>query len=319
MKEYQLFNEDCITKMNDFQKEGKQFDLSIFSPPFSSLYAYTNQSEDMGNSRESDDEFLLHFEFFVKALFPIIKDGRNVCVHIQNPVRSMTHHNRFGIWDLRGEFIRMFEKVGFWYFGEVTIWKNPQAQSIRTKSNALTFSQFVKDSMKSRPALADYILIFKKPGENAIPVTSELKKNSFNFMEREDITNEDWKEWASPIWVTNQEGFMIDYPNPVMDTWFDINETKTLNVRKAKSEKDEKHLSPLQLDLIERCIRLWSNKNETVFSPFAGIGSEGYQSLLLSRKFVGTELKIEYYEEAIKNLNTAIMIRDQEKSQVKLF
>jgi DNA modification methylase len=273
----------------------------------------------MGNSKESDDEFLMHYEFFSKALYPLIKDGRNICVHIQNVSRSLQHHGRPGIWDIRGDIIRIFEKVGFWYYGEVTIWKNPQAQSIRTKAHALMFTQFIKDSLKSRPALCDYLMIFKKPGDSLIKVTGELQKNEYGAMERVDVTNDDWIEWASGIWNSNQDGIMLKYYDPFSYCAFNIKETNTLNARNAKSEEDEKHLCPLQLDLIERCVKLWSNPGETVFSPFAGIGSEGFQSILLNRKFVGIELKKEYYNEAIKNLTDAIEIKKAEQRQQHLF
>lgn len=303
MTKFNVIHGDCIREMANLEKEGFQCDLSVFSPPFASLYAYSNKPEDMGNSKESDDEFRLHFTFFAKAIFPLIKSGRNMCVHIQNPSRSITHHGRPGIWDLRGEMIRIFEEIGFWYYGEVTIWKNPQAQSIRTKSQQLTFSQFRKDSSISRPALADYLMIFKKPGKSEVPCTSKnVTLNEHGAMERSDVSNSDWIEWASPIWETKEDGFMLPYP-----VWYNIRETETLNVRAARNENDEKHVCPLQLDLIDRCVRLWSNKGETVFSPFAGIGSEGYQSLLNERKFVGIEIKDEYHKEAVKNCTEAIL------------
>lgn len=317
--EFKMYMGDCIPVMHELYKNGKQYDLSVFSPPFASLYTYSNHYEDMGNSRESDDEFLLHFEFFAKALIKLMKEGRNVCLHIQNISRSMTHHGRAGIWDIRGDIIRIFEKVGFWYYGEASIFKNPQAQSIRTKAHALMFSQFIKDSLKSRPALLDYLLIFKKPGESEKKVTEELQKNEYGAMERQGVTNQNWIEWASGIWITNDDGFYINYPNPYNGAFFDIKESNTLNARVVRREEDEKHLCPLQLDLIDRCVKLWSNKNETVFSPFAGIASEGFQSILLDRKFEGIELKEEYYNESIKNLNDAIVIRDSKKSQGELF
>lgn len=299
---FRIYNEDCITWMHKAAERGDQFDLSVFSPPFSSLYAYSNHPADMGNSRESDDEFILHFRFFTDALFKIIKDGRNVCVHVQNPARSIANHGYIGIWDMRGEMIRLFESSGFRYYGEATIWKNPQAQSIRTKTQCLTFSQFVKDSLKSRPALADYLLIFKKGYDSENPCTGKLQRNEHGANERSDVTNQDWIEWASPIWLTNDESIYMPYHT----SWFDICETDTLNYRMARQEEDERHLCPLQLDLIERCVRLWSNEGETVFSPFTGIGSEGYISLKWGRNFIGTELKPEYAACAEMNCNNAI-------------
>lgn len=300
--------------MHRSASDGIEFDLSVFSPPFSSLYTYSNLSADMGNSKESDDEFIMHFKFFTDALFKIIKEGRNVCVHVQNPARSMVNHGYIGIWDMRGEMIRLFESSGFKYYGEATIYKNPQAQSIRTKSQCLTFSQFVKDSMKSRPALADYLLIFKKGYASEIPCTGKLQKNQHGGTERVDVKNDDWINWASPVWGTNEDGIMFPYHT----SWMGIQETKTLNQRAARADEDERHLCPLQLDLIERCIRLWSNEGETVFSPFTGIGSEGYVSLKWGRNFVGTEIKPEYYNLANTNCKQAIEEMELSKCQTEL-
>jgi DNA modification methylase len=312
---FKIYNEDCVTWMHKAAKDGVQFDLSVFSPPFSSLYTYSNLSADMGNSKESDDEFKLHFKFFTDALYPIIKDGRNVCVHVQNPARSMINHGYIGIWDMRGEIIRLFESSGFHYYGEATIYKNPQAQSIRTKTQCLSFTTFIKNSLKSRPALADYLLIFKKGYESLIPVTGEKQRNSHGMMERKDVTNDDWINWASGIWTTQEnESFYLPYQT----AWFDIQETKTLNYRAARQEEDERHLCPLQLDLIERCVRLWSNPGETVFSPFAGIGSEGYVSLKLGRNFTGIELKPEYAECANNNCQGALDEMEAAKCQTEL-
>jgi DNA modification methylase len=269
----------------------------------------------MGNSRESDDEFILHFRFFTDALYKIIKEGRNVCVHVQNPARSMTNHGYIGIWDMRGEMIRLFESSGFHYYGEATIWKNPQAQSIRTKTQCLTFSQFIKDSLKSRPALADYLLIFKKGYNSETPCTGKIQTNSHGGRERVELTNDNWIDWASPIWYTDEDQIYMPYHT----AWTGIQETNTLNYRMARQEEDERHLCPLQLDLIERCVRLWSNKGETVFSPFAGIGSEGYVSLKWGRDFVGTELKPEYADCAEMNCNAAIEEMNNSKNQTNLF
>lgn len=302
--------------MHQSKSEGIEFDLSVFSPPFSSLYTYSNHPADMGNSRESDQEFIMHFKFFTDALLGVIKEGRNVCVHVQNPARSKANHGYIGIWDMRGEMIRLFESSGFTYYGEVTIFKNPQAQSIRTKTHCLSFSQFVKDSLKSRPALADYLLIFKKGYDSAVPCTNKIVTNAHGGRERIDVTNDDWIEWANGIWTT-EEGESIYLP--YQTSWNEIRETNTLNYRMARQEEDERHLCPLQLDLIERCVRLWSNENETVFSPFAGVGSEGYVSLLHGRNFIGCELKPEYAECAEMNCKSAIDEVLNSKSQLDLF
>lgn len=291
MSEWRLLNADCIPEMHAMAERGEQFDLVVFSPPFASLYTYSNADEDMGNSRDSDDEFLLHHRFFVDALLPVVKPGRNVCVHIQNPTRTKASHGAMGMWDLRGEMIRQYVDAGFNYYGEVTIDKCPQAQAIRTKSHALMFVSLRKDSAIVRPALADYVMIFKAPGQNEVPVKSA---------ENGEISNEDWIAWARPVWRG-------------------IKETNTLNAALAREEQDERHLCPLQLDLIERCVKLWSNPGETVFSPFAGIGSEGHVAVSLGRRFVGTELKPAYASRAQFNLDEAIRFREETKAQMDLF
>jgi DNA modification methylase len=309
--EFEIHNTDCIPWMLDAAKDGRQFDLMVYSPPFASLYAYSNLPADMGNSRESDGEFLLHFEFFANAIFPLLKPGRNMCVHIQNPARSMSAHGRPGIWDMRGDCIKLFERAGFWYYGEVTIAKNPQAQSIRTKSLQLQFTQFIKDSMVSRPALNDYLLIFKAPGKNEVPVTSEKQTNDHGALERKDVNNSTWIDWAWGTWGTDEQGMLLPYP-----IWEGIRETKTLNERAARKEEDQRHLCPLQLDLIERCVRLWSNPGETVFTPFLGIGSEAYTALHWDRKAIGTEIKDEYFACAQKNCTEAIQERNAARQQI---
>lgn len=291
VNEYEILNEDCIPAMRRMAIEGRQFDLAVYSPPFASLFTYSNHDADMGNSRDSDDEFLLHHQFFVDALFPLIKPGRRVCVHVQNPTRTKNFHGFMGIWDMRGDMIRQYQQAGFIYYGEVTVDKCPQAQAIRTKSHALMFVNLKKDSAINRPALVDYAMMFVKPGVNLTRIDG---------VDRGEITNDDWIRWARGV-------------------WYGIKETNTLNAALAREESDERHLCPLQLDLIERCVKLWSNPGETVFSPFAGIGSEGFVSLTFNRKFVGTELKRAYYERAKMNLETAIRDRQASGAQGDLF
>lgn len=247
-------------------------DLSIFSPPFQSLYTYSPSERDLGNSADPET-FWRHFGFVSRELVRVVKPGRNVCVHVAQVTKTKASHGVIGLFDFRGETIRHFEQAGFTYYGEVCIDKDPQAQAIRTHSKALLFTQFHKDSAWSRPALADYILIFKAPGENAVPVVPEL-------------SNDEWIEYARPI-------------------WYGIRETETLNVVEARSEEDERHICPLQLGTIERCVKLWSNKGETVLTPFGGIGSECYQAIRLSRKAIGIELKPTYWQVGVRNLKRA--------------
>ena len=285
---WELINGDCVPEMHRLADEGRRFDLAVFSPPFASLYTYSNADADMGNSRDSDDEFLLHHQFFVEALLRVMRPGRNVCVHVQNPTRTKASHGAMAMWDLRGAMIRQYVEAGFLYYGEITVDKCPQAQAIRTKSHALMFVSLERDSMISRPALADYVLVFKVPGDNEVPC---------HPVQSGEMTREDWIEWARPIWRG-------------------VRETNTLNAALARSDQDERHLCPLQLDLIERVVKLWSNRGETVFSPFAGIGSEGYVAVQLGRRFVGTELKPEYARRAQYNLTEAVSVVEHRQTDL---
>lgn len=257
-------------------------DLSVFSPPFQSLYTYSPTDRDLGNSR-SAAEFYEHFNYVIDHLLRVTKPGRDCCVHVQQIAASLVHDGFIGLKDFRGDVIRAFVDRGWIYHGEVCIDKDPQVQAIRSHSKSLLFVQLRKDASWMRPAFADYIIIFRKPGENTVPV-------------KPDITNEEWIAWARPI-------------------WYGIKETETLNAAEGRDDKDERHVCPLQLGTIERCIRLWSNPGETVFSPFMGIGSEGYEAIRHGRKFVGIELKESYFRTARKNLDR--MIRQQ--TQATLF
>lgn len=250
----------------------RSVDLSLFSPPFGSLYTYSSTERDLGNSR-SDEQFWQHFGFIIRDLLRVTRPGRLALVHCAQIPLQKVRDGVIGLKDFRGALITNFEQAGWIYHGEVCIDKNPQAQAIRTKSKGLLFKQMHADSSWSRPALADYIVIFRAPGDNKVPISP-------------DLTNDEWIEYAHPV-------------------WYGIKETKTLNYREARTANDERHICPLQLETIERCIRLWSNPGEVVLSPFAGIGSEGYQAILLGRRFVGVELKREYWQVAVKNLQDA--------------
>lgn len=269
-QQWKLFLGDSTERINEIADES--VDLSVFSPPFVSLYTYTPTERDMGNSR-SEDQFFEHFAYIINGLMRITKPGRNCAVHVQQVAAFKSKDGYIGIKDFRGDVIRAFDSRGWIFHGEVTIDKNPQVQAIRTKTKGLMFQQLHKDSAANRPAFGDYLLIFQKPGENAVPVVP-------------DVTNEEWIEWAHPI-------------------WYDIRESDVLNVAIARSEEDERHLCPLQLPLIERTIRLYTNRGETVFTPFAGVGSEVFEAVRLGRRGVGIELKREYWRQAVKNVKNA--------------
>ena len=268
--EWCLYHGDSAEVLRDLPDAS--VDLAIYSPPFSSLYTYSPSERDVGNAR-SDAEFFEHYGYIHRELLRVMKPGRNVCVHVQQLTTTKAAHGLIGMRDFRGDVIRSHVGQGWTFHGEITIDKDPQAQAIRTKSKALLFVQLHKDSSWLRPAMADYILIFRAPGENAVPI-------------QPDISHEDWISWARPV-------------------WYGIRETHTLNVAVARQEQDERHICPLQLDTIERCVRLWSNPGEVVLSPFAGIGSELVKAIELGRKAIGVELKESYYRTAVENLKRA--------------
>jgi DNA modification methylase len=276
-----LVNGDSCEALSALEPES--VDLSIYSPPFMSLYTYTASERDLGNCA-SDAEFFEHFRFIIDGLLRVAKPGRNTCVHVAELTSTLATHGVIGLIDFPGKVIRAYQDAGWTYHGRVTIDKDPQAQAIRTHSKGLLFVQMKKDSTWSRPALADTILIFRKPGDNAVPVTHGTPESA--------LTNDEWIEWARPI-------------------WYGIRESDTLNVAIARDDKDERHICPLQLGTIERCVRLWSNPGELVLSPFAGIGSEGYESIRLGRRFYGIELKPRYAEVAVNNLMAAESLKRQ--------
>lgn len=252
--------------------DDNSIDLSVYSPPFASLYTYSPSERDLGNSG-NDDEFFAHYRFIIDELLRVTKPGRNSCVHVQQVTMSKANNGFVGMKDFRGDVIRAHQEAGWIFYGEVTVNKDPQAQAIRTKAHCLMFQTLRRDSAANRPALADYLLIFKKHGDNEVAINP-------------DVTNDEWIEWAHPV-------------------WWNIRESDTLNYQTAREEQDERHICPLQLGFIDRCIRLWSNPGETVLSPFAGIGSEGHQAILRKRKFIGCELKPSYWNSAVSNLRKA--------------
>lgn len=247
-------------------------DMAVFSPPFSNLYSYSPSDRDMGNTRD-DAEFFAHHRFLTDQLTRVMKPGRILAVHLQNLPLYETKDGVTGRRDFRGAFIRHMVEEGFVYQSEITINKNPQTQAIRNHPKGLLFVQLRRDSSWMWQAYADYICVFRTPGKNEEPVHT-------------DITEEDWIAWAAPVWN-------------------DIRETDVLPLGTSKADDDERHLAPLQISVAERCIRLWCNPGDTVLSPFMGIGSEGYAALKVNRRFIGVELKPEYFGVAVRNLRQA--------------
>lgn len=302
---YAIYHGDCVEVLKELPSDSVHF--SIFSPPFASLYTYSNSERDMGNCK-NDDEFMMHFQFLIKELYRVIMPGRLVSFHCMNLPTSKAHHGYIGIRDFRGDLIRAFEKEGFIYHSEVCIWKDPVIAQQRTKALGLLHKQIVKDSAMSRQCIPDYLVTMRKPGENPEPVSGTFKRYAGLEQEpsREKYTHDqDSRNWYSiEVWQR--------YASPV---WMDINPSNTLQYMSARQEKDERHICPLQLDVIDRAIDLWTNPNDIVLSPFMGIGSEGYQSLKMDRRFLGVELKDSYFQQAAANLEQIIL----EKSQLDLF
>jgi DNA modification methylase len=266
--------------------------LSVFSPPFSSTYTYSPSDRDLGNVKD-DKQFWEQFKWISAELLRVMMPGRLVCVHVANLPTYQIRDGASGRKDFRGDTIRHFEEAGFVYHSEVTINKNPQAQAIRTHSKGLLFVQLRRDAAHMWQAWADYLVVFRAPGVNTVPVVS-------------DLTQEEWIEWARPIWpVAAVDQVSFEWANSLEDCWYGIRETDVLSAHAARDNDDERHLCPLQLPVIERCVRLWSAPGEVTLSPFAGIGSEGVGALRHGRRFVGIELKPAYFRVASENLRIA--------------
>lgn len=273
--------------------------LSVFSPPFLATYTYSPSDRDLGNVG-TDAEFWQQFSWISRELLRVMMPGRLVAVHVANLPTYENRDGASGRKDFRGDTIRHFVDAGFVYHSEVTIDKNPQAQAIRTHSKGLLFVQLQRDAAAMWQAWADYLVVFRAPGRNPEPVQT-------------DLTQEDWIRWASPVWPSLPEDVdqvTAEWADEIaMACWGtkgDIRETDVLNVRQARDDDDERHLCPLQLPVIERAVRLWSNPGDVVLSPFAGIGSEGVVSLRNGRRFVGCELKPAYWRVACRYLSRVV-------------
>ncbi|OPX93423.1 MAG: DNA adenine methyltransferase YhdJ [Pelotomaculum sp. PtaB.Bin104] len=267
--------------------------LVLFSPPFPGMYAYTNSTHDIGNTT-TINQMIEHFSYLIgkDKLLRVTMPGRLCCIHLMQLTAMKSRDGYIGIKDYRGRVIQMMEDAGWIYAGEVTIDKNPQIQATRNKERGLLFKSLATDSSVMRMALADYLIYFRKPGDNKEPICAGISKkyNPGGGW----ITEEEWIEWAAPVWYRQTK----DYPGG-------IRETDCLNVRQARETDDERHLCPLQLGVIERAVKLWSNPGDIVFSPFAGICSEGYQAIKFKRRFIGIELKKSYWLSGIQNLKHA--------------
>ena len=270
---YEIHHADCVDLISEIKNNS--IDYTVYSPPFESLYTYSNSDRDMGNSKNTG-EFWDHYKFLITEHFRVTKPGRLISVHCMNLPTSKVRDGQIGLRDFRGEIIRHFVDVGFIYHSEVAIWKDPVVAMQRTKALGLLHKQIKKDSAMSRMGLPDYVVTFRKPGENIDPISHTP----------DEFPVSEWQEIASPIWM-------------------DIKQGNTLQYRQARDSNDERHIAPLQLSVIERCLKLWSKSGDLVMSPFMGIGSEGYMAVKMGRRFIGSELKKSYYDIAVKNLRDA--------------
>jgi len=264
---------DCVEVMNGLP-DGI-IDLAVFSPPFSDLFVYSDSERDMGNCG-SHEEFMEHYAYFTEALYRVLKPGRIACVHCSDLPARKSKDGFIGLHDFGGDLVRAHQAAGWVYHARCTIWKDPVIEMQRTKALGLLYKQLKKDSTRSRVGMPDYMLFFRKDQENPNPVTHNP----------EDLPVSMWQELASPVWMQ-------------------VNQTKVLNGRMARGQEDERHICPLQLDVIERCLTLYSNPGDLVLDPFNGIGSTGYQAVKMGRRYIGVELKPEYARQSARFLEEA--------------
>jgi superfamily II DNA or RNA helicase len=302
-KGWTAYQGDCVEGVQAMPDDS--IDFSIFSPPFASLYTYSNSARDMGNSKD-DAEFFEHFAFLTQELFRVTKPGRLLSFHCMDMPTSKARDGVIGVRDFRGELIRCFEASGWVFHSSVVIWKDPVTAMQRTKALGLLHKTIRKDSAMSRQGLPDYLVTMRKPGVNAEPIAHNAA----------DFTVDEWQQLASPVWASASgeytDGF-LKLCGPYAGDRCGIDPTETLQRDEARDQKDERHICPLQLEVIRRAIRLWTNPGDLVLSPFMGIGSEGYCALQMGREFTGIELKASYYRVACDNLKRA------EVSQQNLF
>jgi DNA modification methylase len=294
-EKYALYQGDCVEVTKTLPDNSMH--MAIFSPPFADLYCYSDSLEDMGNSK-GYDQFFEHFSFLVEQLYRVMKPGRQCVVHCIDIPAMLERDGYIGLKDFPGDLIKSFQKHGFIYHSRHTIWKDPLIEAVRTKANGLSYGQIQRDSSRCRAGLPDYLIAFRKQGQNEIPVTH--KEGLGRYAGNKDPGGQG---------LSRQHNIWRSYASPV---WMDIRQTKTLNAKSARDGNDEKHICPLQLDVIERACVLWSNPGEVVLTPFMGVGSEVYGAVLNGRKGVGIELKESYYRQAVRNLENMDAETNQE-------
>jgi DNA modification methylase len=280
---FKVIHGDAIKEVG--RLDANSIDISIYSPPFSSLYTYSDSIEDLSNCK-SHEEFYNHFRFLVKDLLRVTKPGRLTCLHLTQLTTMKGTDGFFSIIDFRGDVIRLFQSEGWIFHAETTIWKDPEMAAIRTKATQLMHGTTKRDATDVRPGLADYLVCFRKPGENLDAVNYGGDGLPFDL----------WCQYASPVWM-------------------DVNASDTLQFMSGKDDDDVKHITPTQLEVWKRCLALWSNPGDTVLTPFMGIGSEVWQAVKMGRKAIGIELKKSYFDQAVRNLQEVL----DEKKQGALF
>lgn len=272
--DYAIYHGDSVDILKEIPNNSIHY--MITSPPFSSLYTYSNSDRDMGNCK-GDDEFFQHFSYLLKELYRVMMPGRLVSFHCMDLPMMKSRDGVIGLKDFPGQIIKILQDFGFIYHSRVTIFKSPVVEMQRTKALGLLHKQIKKDSSMSRQGLPDYIVTVRKPGDNPERITHTDESFPVSV----------WQNYASPVWM-------------------DIRQSDTLQRKSARAEKDEKHIAPLQLEVIQRCIELWTNPNDIVFDPFGGIGSTAYVSLLMGRRAISSELKDSYFEQMKNNVEVAL-------------
>lgn len=301
--DWSLYNSDCVEMMRGLPENSVHF--SMFSPPFASLYTFSDDPRDVSNNRD-DAIFWQHYKYVLQGVYRALKPGRMVSIHCMDLPTNITRDGFIAIRDFSGENIRLCQSIGFHYHSKVTIRKDPVSAMQRTKALGLLHKQIVKDSAMSRMAIADYIITMRKPGINDEPVAGIFKTYHGDDMTDKEMENAAWASFRSEGGRSFEDHKSINiwqrYAEPV---WMDIAQSDVLTHRVAREEHDERHISPLQLTPIRRCVDLWTNPGDAIMSPFTGIGSVGYIAIEMGRRFLGAELKASYYRQAVSNLREA--------------
>lgn len=297
---FSLYNADCVEVLATLPENSGDF--SIFSPPYFSLFTYSSSIRDLGNCK-NEVEFLEHFALVISGLMRVIKPGRLIAVDCMNVPAMKERDGYIGLKDFRGDIIRAFQEQGFIFHSEHCVWKDPLIEAVRTKALGLMHKQLCKDSSRCRAGIPQYLLAFRKPGDNENFVSHP---DGLEYFAGEDeptkgtLAHERWRRYASPVWM-------------------DVRQGNTLNARAAREEDDERHVCPMSLDIIERALQLWTNPGDIVIDPFNGVGSSGYQALKMKRRYLGIELKESYYRQAVKNLKSVEEDEKAAKLEVSLF